>query len=416
MDNKILEVNKQIKRIDYIARITIGILILFVIPLFNVATLFLFPPMILVGLTMYLYFETKKHYNDSFLLTNIIISIIYLVAVVFFIKVLGNFGNDISNVYMILWNIFTIMTGAAMLVMTTLSRKHWKREVDIFKFITNQKIQYYTLTLWEINSGIVPQTRLKPLNVDEKNAGVISRYFIYKAIIVIFTYFIIMQTSAVEIVLVPFIIVMTIFNVDLNSTVVSVYANLYILTLFASVFTTIFFEEISGSLRRFNIINAWKVPVMVGLGYLITVVINIILAITRVSIEQSQNQQTLESYADLLPIGIAISTVILAPIVEELVFRQGMAELIYRLITKIKSSHPKVNKVVEVTAISISIVLTAFVFAFIHVMDAGDYLAIFGYIGMSLALTTLYFFTKRNVIYTIAGHMIINIVATIMIL
>jgi membrane protease YdiL (CAAX protease family) len=116
-----------------------------------------------------------------------------------------------------------------------------------------------------------------------------------------------------------------------------------------------------------------------------------------------ENQETLNMYADALmfdKVALIIFAVVLAPFVEEMVFRLGM-------ITGIQSifKYSDVNKkIVSVVAI----IITSFIFGFVHVV--GDIEQIFNYAVLGIVLGLVYYKTD-NIYTSVFVHMIYNGVA-----
>ena len=117
----------------------------------------------------------------------------------------------------------------------------------------------------------------------------------------------------------------------------------------------------------------------------------------------SQNQAVIENLAQAHPVIIVITSVILAPIVEELLFRGTIFGWLYEL-------HPMIAHLGS-----------AFLFGFVHIMDAvlsGNYqewFQIFAYFLMGAVLSFLY--EKRNNIYVpILSHMMNNLISILLVL
>lgn len=116
---------------------------------------------------------------------------------------------------------------------------------------------------------------------------------------------------------------------------------------------------------------------------------------------QSQNQQLVETLAMAHPLMMIATSVILAPVFEEIFFRGMIFTWAYEL-------HPKFAHV-----------LSAFLFGFVHVMNAVlsgnavEMLQIFAYVFMGGALSYLY--EKRNNIFVpILSHSLNNFISLIL--
>ncbi len=116
----------------------------------------------------------------------------------------------------------------------------------------------------------------------------------------------------------------------------------------------------------------------------------------------SENQALLETLISDHFILMALASVILAPILEELIFRGAVFAWLYEV-------HPVIAHV-----------LSGFIFGFVHVMNAvlsGDFseiLQVFGYFFMGVGLSYLY--EKSNNIYVpIITHAINNLIAVVLV-
>lgn len=117
----------------------------------------------------------------------------------------------------------------------------------------------------------------------------------------------------------------------------------------------------------------------------------------------SDNQTLIESIVNVYPILMSISTVILAPILEEMLFRGIVFGWVYEI-------NPKLAHV-----------LSGFVFGFVHVMSSvlsgnmSEWIQIFAYFFMGVALSYLY--EKRNNIFVpMMSHSIYNLISMLTIL
>lgn len=95
-------------------------------------------------------------------------------------------------------------------------------------------------------------------------------------------------------------------------------------------------------------------------------------------------------------IALVIFTVLLAPIVEELVFRKA----IYSLFEKASPI--------------LAIIISGLSFGLLHVLS-GDYIQIIFYGALGLVLALVYFYSKKNILAAISVHFIYNLVITIII-
>ncbi|MGL4952918.1 MAG: lysostaphin resistance A-like protein, partial [Culicoidibacterales bacterium] len=131
-----------------------------------------------------------------------------------------------------------------------------------------------------------------------------------------------------------------------------------------------------------------------GFMFLFSFIASLIMMFFQIN-DASANQETVESLISLVPFISIITIVILAPFVEEIVFR-------YLLIGGLKKHMPIWG------AATISTV----VFALIHVLQAGDFINIIPYLALGAGLTFAYVRTN-NIMVPIALHFIQNFVAVL---
>lgn len=113
----------------------------------------------------------------------------------------------------------------------------------------------------------------------------------------------------------------------------------------------------------------------------------------------SDNENTIALMMDSKGIWLmTFSVVILAPIVEEFIFRKLMID-----------SFEKTFKINPLIAVGISTIL----FALIHVSDCQNIKYIFQYIALALPLCLSYHFTRNNIVTSIVVHMINNAIVAI---
>ncbi len=117
--------------------------------------------------------------------------------------------------------------------------------------------------------------------------------------------------------------------------------------------------------------------------------------------DTSQNQSMIESLMNTKPLLMAIPTVLLAPVLEEIVFRGLIFTWVYEKFPKL--AH----------------IISAFLFGFVHVVmgilggNVAEFIQIFSYFFMGMVLSYLY--EKRNNIYVpILSHTVNNFIAVIM--
>lgn len=131
------------------------------------------------------------------------------------------------------------------------------------------------------------------------------------------------------------------------------------------------------------------------LGGLITIILG--------GANTSENQALIESITQVQPFLMMMTTIVFAPVLEEMIFRGIVFGWTYE-------RNPKIAHIVS-----------AFVFGFVHVMNAvlsgqiSEWIQIFSYFFMGLALSYLY--AKKNNIYVpILSHAMNNLISMIFIL
>jgi len=113
--------------------------------------------------------------------------------------------------------------------------------------------------------------------------------------------------------------------------------------------------------------------------------------------ENSNNQEVLNGLltaATFDRIALVVFSVLLAPFVEEIVFRKAIFGLF------------------EKFSIPLAIAISGLSFGFIHVLS-GDYVQLIIYGSLGLALAYTYYRSNKNILTVISIHMIYNLVVTI---
>lgn len=114
--------------------------------------------------------------------------------------------------------------------------------------------------------------------------------------------------------------------------------------------------------------------------------------------ETSQNQDSLNQISNgslFEKIGLFVFSVLMAPIVEEFVYRKAVFGILER-----------VNFVV-------AIIFSALLFGFMHV-TGGDYIQIIYYAGLGIVLGIVYHLSKNNIIVPITVHLCFNLFVNVM--
>ena len=175
------------------------------------------------------------------------------------------------------------------------------------------------------------------------------------------------------------------------------------------------FVLLGASILKESLLSQWKDFVrdvkehckyafLIGPGLLFAAnILGLLITMVFVSQNMSENQALIESMAHTYPVLMVLTTVILAPIFEELLFRGMIFGWLY-----------------EVNAYFAHVV-SGFIFGFIHIMNAiisgnySEWFMIFAYMFMGMVLSYLY--EKRNNIYVpILAHSTMNLLSMMMVL
>ncbi len=147
--------------------------------------------------------------------------------------------------------------------------------------------------------------------------------------------------------------------------------------------------------------------IMLGVYFITMMIVGIILMLLDANIVDSENQQAIVGmFDDSNKLIIFATLVILAPIVEEIVFRYSLINVIEVL---------KLGKIAKV----LPYMLSALIFALIHdtTIFTDFNLTSFGifirYFAPSLVLAIAYMISKRNIVTVILIHLIINLISTL---
>lgn len=112
--------------------------------------------------------------------------------------------------------------------------------------------------------------------------------------------------------------------------------------------------------------------------------------------ETSLNESAIQSMFNDNPLNLFalfLSLVLLAPIIEETVFRKGLYGIIEHRFGAIPA-----------------IIISGFVFGFLHVAGWGDYINVLPYLAMGLSFSFIYYYSGKNIYVVIVIHMINNII------
>ena len=168
--------------------------------------------------------------------------------------------------------------------------------------------------------------------------------------------------------------------------------------------------------------NKHRLLIIVVIGFLIMLVASVtssfILEFFGIT-ETSENQESLNMLLDgTLFDKIALFTfaVLLVPVVEELVFRKAILGLFhFKLRGDDNSKSAQVKKVLFAT---LAVLISSFVFGFIHIMsfDPEQLLQIIYYAGLGAVLGIAYLVSNKNILVPITMHFLLNFMVTTILL
>lgn len=181
--------------------------------------------------------------------------------------------------------------------------------------------------------------------------------------------------------------------------------------IFAVLFKQIFIED-AKKFKKDILRNIIVIVVGAGLMYGLTELANLIIEKLNIP-SSSQNQDTIvQLLKSPLALYMVISAVLLAPVVEEMIFRKLLFETVEQKFKWHKA---------------IAIVISTLIFSLIHMsgefsealLDPSKWvymLSIIGYLPLALVLSLGYTFSKNNIYTVIAIHLINNLIAVVQIL
>lgn len=154
-------------------------------------------------------------------------------------------------------------------------------------------------------------------------------------------------------------------------------------------------DELKLELKEFKLKNIYKYIHIYLLGVLLMYASNYIVSnITNIAI--SQNETNVREYIKLFPIYMSFSTVIYAPIVEEITFRKTFRNIF-------KNNY-------------IFILISGIMFGLVHMISSygsfNDFLMIIPYILMGIDLSYIYY-KSNNIFVTITLHSMHNLILLI---
>ncbi|WP_100065353.1 CPBP family intramembrane glutamic endopeptidase [Miniphocaeibacter massiliensis] len=144
-----------------------------------------------------------------------------------------------------------------------------------------------------------------------------------------------------------------------------------------------------------NFISDWKKTLRIILIALIIGFLTDILINSFILVPKSENQLLVEDMFNNFPIVESISIVLLAPIIEEIVFR-----------------HILIGKLSNVINIKLAIIISCVLFSFMH---SGFTISIVSYLLTTPWLTLIYIKSGKNIVASIVFHSLWNFISLIMI-
>lgn len=172
-------------------------------------------------------------------------------------------------------------------------------------------------------------------------------------------------------------------------------------------------EQIKDFIKRYKHILL-SVISGIALIYALVFIISIIISLLGITSEADNQQSILDMIASSNTyqlILIILFVTVLAPIVEELVFRKGIYGIVGILTTRflINDSPTQNKKKVLIIANVVAIVISSLAFGAVHATDV--YLFLYG--GLGLALGTVYYLSGKNVFSSILVHMVYNTISIV---
>lgn len=214
-----------------------------------------------------------------------------------------------------------------------------------------------------------------------------------KSVLLIFSYVFVMF-------LLPYVTlygISALFNIS-DPIALQVYTNLVSYLVLVAITLLLFGKELLTELKEIKSTGKYLRAVLVGWIILwgCSILANLIVMAITQSEESSVNQQVIEQCMSIYPVLMGITTVLFAPLVEEVVFRYT--------IMKGFLNRPWIG-----------IALSSFLFGMIHVISAGDFIYAIPYIAMGFALGYAYY-KNQNIWYSIGVHLFQNLFSTIILI
>ena len=198
----------------------------------------------------------------------------------------------------------------------------------------------------------------------------------------------------------------------------SIYANVSFYFITAAVliimFRTYLKEQIKDYISRIKFMGLVVAGGVVSI-YIAAMIAGIVLTLLGVE-QEAANQQgildMIEASSTIQLILIITFITVLAPIVEELVFRKGVYGLVGKFTMNLlsKPDNEENKKQAHLIANIVAIVVSSFVFGAIHATDA--YILL--YAGLGMVLGTVYFISNKNIIAPMVVHVLYNTVSIVL--
>lgn len=195
-------------------------------------------------------------------------------------------------------------------------------------------------------------------------------------------------------------IMFSLFNIDLTSLTIKEYLTYTILfeTLLIILFIVIYYKTIKNDIKKYfnNFSKNFELSFKYWLiGFIVMVVSNLIITFV-LDKTIAGNEEVIRDYLDIAPLLMIFSTVIYAPICEELSFRKSIKDAIS-------------NKYIY-------ILVSGLIFGFLHIINfingPSDLIYLIPYSALGIAFAALYYKTD-NIFSTITVHAMHNLLSVL---
>ncbi len=212
-----------------------------------------------------------------------------------------------------------------------------------------------------------------------------------KATLLIFTYIFSMF-------LLPFISGQILTLVCATIEDIQIFANLISYVFLVATTLLLFRHELAEQFRKIKSAKHFIKHAILGwcILFVASYISSIIVTLFTKSTDSSLNQQAIVNLMECRPLLMAATTVLCAPLGEEMVFR----------FTVMKGL---LNKP------WLGILISSFLFGLIHVVSGGDFIYLIQYMAMGMALGYVYY-RHQNIWYSIGVHAIQNFISTLLVI